>query len=401
MNVDTAGIPSAVALEADGPVVSRPVTVAGHELVAYAESEPLFERIVADIGAAKSRVWVETYTIADDEVGRRVARALIDRASAGLDVRLLYDAVGSPGISTAFLTSLVAAGVKVHAYHTIWDALRRRSVLTIFNRRDHRKVLAIDDQIAYFGGMNIIDHGPTAAEPGWSPPERRWRDIHVRLVGPQAREVAESFDRSWRRAHHRPVRRRSRAYRRGRLPGSGESIRFFDSGPGLRYSRAARVFLRLTRRARRRIVIAMAYFLPTGRVLRALLRARRRGVRVVVILPGASDVKLVQWAMRYLYAQLLRRGVRLFERQQRMLHSKTMVVDHAWTVVGSCNLDPRSMWINLEFLAVIRSPAFAKEIARLCAAELRRSRRIRPSQAVVSWGWRFVYRLAWGLRWWL
>ena len=346
-------------------------------------------------------MWLETYSIADDDAGRRVAEALIDRAAAGLDVRLLYDSVGSPGLTSALTTALVEAGVKLHAYHTIWDALRRWSALTVFNRRDHRKVLVVDELIAYFGGINIVDHGPNALELGGPPPERRWRDVHVRLAGSQAVEVAESFDRSWRRAHHQPIRRRPRAYRRARLPGASESIRFFDSGPGFKYSRAARVFMRLMDRAQRRIVIAMAYFLPTGRVLRSLLRARRRGVRIIVIVPGASDVKLVEWAMRYLYARLLRRGIRLFERRERMLHSKAMVVDRQWTVVGSCNLDPRSMWINLEFLAVIRSRAFADEILRLCAAELRRSQRIRPANVVPPLGQRFVHRLAWGFRWWL
>ncbi len=399
VEIPTTTVPDA--LVADAPSVTLPVIVAGNELLAYAESQPLIERMVTDIRAARSRVWLETYTIADDAAGRLVAESLIDRAAAGLDVRLLYDAVGSPGMTNALLAELATAGVKLHAYHTIWDALRRWSAFTFFNRRDHRKVLVVDDGVAYFGGMNIVDHGPTAPEPGWSPSERRWRDVHVRMAGPQAVEVAESFDRSWRRAKHLPIRRRSRAYRRARLPVSGESIRFFDSGPGLKHSRAARVFLRLMKRARNRIVISMAYFLPTGRVLRTLLRARRRGVRILVIIPAASDVKLVEWATRYLYARLLKRGIRLYERRERMLHAKAMVVDRQWTYVGSCNLDPRSMWINLEFLAVIRSTAFADEVLRLCAGELRRIQRIRRSKAVLPWRQRLIHRLAWGLRWWL
>ncbi|MBL9123133.1 MAG: hypothetical protein JNG90_05835, partial [Planctomycetaceae bacterium] len=265
------------------PEVTRPVVVAGNELIGYAESPPLFDDMVADIRTAEARVWLETYTLCDDAAGRAVAAALIERAQAGLDVRVLYDAVGSPGLSTPFCAALAAAGVKLHAYHTIWDAFRRWSIFTVLNRRNHRKVLVIDERIAYFGGMNIVDHGPTARETGYQPPERGWRDVHVRLAGPQTTDFAESFSRSWKRALRRPIRRRPRAYRRARLSKSSESIRLFDSGPGLKFSRAARVYMRLMKLARRRMVFSMAYFLPTGRVLRALLRARRRGVRVLVI----------------------------------------------------------------------------------------------------------------------
>lgn len=387
---------------ADPPVISRPVMVAGNELLAYAESPPLFDDMVADIRQAQRRVWLETYTLCDDEAGRAVAAALIDRARAGVDVRVMYDAAGSPTLPTAFCAALTAAGVKLHAYHTIWDAFRRWSVFTVLNRRDHRKVLVVDEQIAYFGGMNIVDHGPTARETGYQPPEQGWRDIHVRLEGPQASDFAESFVRSWKRAHHRPVHRRPRAYRRARLSKRSESIRLFDSGPGLKYSRAARVFMRLMKLARRRLVFSIAYFLPTGRVLRSLLRARRRGVRVLVIVPAVSDVKLVGWATRFLYDRLLPRGVRVYERRERMLHSKVMVVDREWTLVGSCNLDPRSMWINLELLAVVRSRAFADEILRLTSAELRRSQRIRLRDlSQLNWRQRLLHRLAWSLHWWL
>lgn len=384
------------------PVIGRPVVVSGHELLVYAESHPLIDDMVRDIRGARSRVWLETYSIADDAAGGVVAAALIDRAQAGVDVRLLFDAAGSPGLSAAFCALLTTAGVKLHAYHTIWDALRRWAVLTVLNRRDHRKILVVDDRIAYFGGINIVDHGPTAVETGSLPPEQGWRDVHVRLSGPQAIDVAESFERSWRRAHRQPIPRRPRAYRRARLPRNGESIRFFDGGPGFKHSRAARVFSRIMALTQRRLVISMAYFLPTGRVLRALVRARHRGVSIVVLVPAASDVKLVEWATRFLYDRLLKRGVRIYERQERMLHSKAMVADREWTVVGSCNLDPRSMWINLEFLAVIRSQAFADEVLRMCAGELIHSRRIRARDAKrLTWSQRLLHRLAWSLRWWL
>jgi cardiolipin synthase A/B len=389
------------------------LNVAGNELRLFTESRAWLEAMLADLRAAQERIWLEVYIFGDDRAGREVARALGERAAAGLDVRLLYDAVGSQATPSAFFDALSADGVRVHAYHTIWDALRRFALFEVMNRRNHRKLLAVDERVAYFGGMNIVESAPvvgppveaapTALVPGSRPTESGWRDVHVRLSGPQAIEVAESFARSWRRALRQPIRRRSRAYRRGMLPGGGgESIRFFDSGPGWKFSRAARIFPRLFARSQSTILMSMAYFLPTPRVLRALFKARRRGSRVRVIVPGNSDVKLVEWATRHLYGKLLRRRIEVYERQRRMLHSKVLVVDGQWSVVGSCNLDARSLRINYEFLAVIRSARFAAALSAICEDDIRHSRRITAEEMEGRSRWRrWLDRGAYVLRWWL
>jgi cardiolipin synthase len=181
-----------------------------------------------------------------------------------------------------------------------------------------------------------------------------------------------------------------------------DSIWFFDSAPRLRKRRPARVLVPLIRQARRRIVVSMAYFVPVGPVLRELLRARRRGVEVVVIVPRHSDVPLVQWAGEYLYEKLLRRGVCIFERKDQMLHSKVMVLDDQWSIVGSCNLDPRSLRLNAEFLAVIRSQAAAEQIGRLCQYEIDHSEEVLLTHCCRrTWWQRLRDRLAWSLRRWL
>ncbi len=224
----------------------------------------------------------------------------------------------------------------------------------------------------------------------------------MRLSGPKQREVAESFERSWRRAHGEPIERRPRAYRRAQLAAGAESIQFFDTGPGLKHASAARLFTRLLRAARRRITFSMAYFLPVGRVLDELLRAPRRGVPVRVVVPGQSDVAVVQYASRYLYTRLLRRRIRVYERQADMLHSKVMIADAAWVVVGSCNLDARSLYINFEFLAVIHSRNLARVLNRVVGEEIAHSKRITLEQfRERNWWRRLVNRLAWSLRWWL
>jgi cardiolipin synthase len=382
---------------------SARVAVAGHELTLFVETWPLIEAMVRDIRAAHTRIGLETFIFYDDAAGQAVAAALRERAAAGVQVSVLYDAIGSNDTSWAFFRELEQAGVQVHAFHSVREALWKFSFLRILNRRNHRKLLVLDDTIAYFGGMNLVDTTlGLVVSPEALPTSAGWRDVHVRLTGPQQGEVAESFERSWRRAHGEPIPRRPRSYRRGQLAAGEESIQFFDSGPGLKYSRAARLFTRLLRAARRSVTFSMAYFLPVGGVLRALLRAPRRGVLVRVVVPGESDVPLVQHASRYLYTQLLRRRIRVYERQANMLHSKVMIVDNAWVVVGSCNLDARSLWINYEFLAVLHSRNLARVLGRIIGEEIAHSKRITLEQfRERSWWRRLVNRLAWTLRWWL
>ena len=388
------------------------VMVAGHEITVFVESPPLQDAMGRDIDAARRRNWLETYIFFNDEGGRRVADAaqLRMRPSGGVDVRVMYDTFGSAMTPSAFFADMQRAGVKVHAYHTLLEGIRRLKPLSFLNRRNHRKLLVVDDCAAYFGGMNIIDNIEHAfqAKAAPRPTSSGWRDVHLRLAGPQQHELAESFERSWRRAHRESVPRRTRAASRAQLQqavsgrDNDESIRFFDSGPRDRFSRAARVYARLIRRAQHQITLSMAYFIPVGATLRALLGSRRRRVTIRVIVPGKSDVKIVQHATAYLYDRLIRRGFRIYERQHRMLHSKVMVVDDHYTVVGSANLDPRSLYTNLEFLAVIRSQALARIMARICRFEIAQSQRItlRMCRSVSGWQ-RFLNRVAWSLRWWL
>lgn len=379
--------------------------VAGNDLTFFLETPPLVDALLGDIRAARQRVWLETYIFLNDAVGARVADALIDRARAGLDVRVLYDAVGSQTTPAAFFRKMEKAGVRVHCFHSFAEALSRwTAVFQVLNRRNHRKLTVVDDRVAYFGGMNLVDTSSASAvrRAERAASSAGWRDVHVRLDGPRQSEVAESFERSWRTARGEKVRRRPRPYRRGFLTSGEEGVQFFDSGPGLKNSRAARVYVRLINAAQKSIRMSMAYFLPVGRVLRALFRARQRGVRIEVVVPGDSDVKVVQYATEHLYRRLLRRGFRIWERQALMLHSKVMVVDDQWTVVGSCNLDARSLWINREFLAVFHSQSLAALLNDMITQERGLSHRVtRRSLAQLSWLRRWAGRCAWSLRWWL
>lgn len=382
------------------------LTVAGARVEVFVESPPLMERMIADVRGATRRVWLEMYIFADDDAGRRMVAAIAERASAGVECRVLVDAVGSALTPDSLFDPILQAGGQVHHYHAFGKTVLRSLRFDRFNRRNHRKLLVVDERVCYFGGINIVDqsHIESAEQAKASHllPSAGWRDVHLRLEGPPLAEVADSMDRLWRRELRLLSKRWPRWPVHRMLHERGEGIYFFDTRPSLQFRRADRVYIPLLRRARREITVSMAYFIPTGGVLRALLRARRRGVRVRVIVPGESDVKVVQWASRHLYGWLLRRGVEIYERQHRMLHSKLMVIDKRWSIVGSCNLDPRSLRTNLEFIGVLRSTAAAATMRSICEHEISRSRQITlDDYCQRRWWQRWLDRWAWSLRKWL
>ena len=392
---------------ADGPPVSLPTDVAGNQLWLFGDTSRYIEFLLADIRTARSRIWIEVYILAADHFGRQVIEALTERAANGVEVRVMYDAVGSLGLTDDLLQPLIEAGGQVVLFGPIlsnllrWDLLTGRAFSRL-NRRNHRKLVAIDDRIGYFGGMNLVDAGdPPRAQLKMLASEG-WRDAHVRVIGPLVTEIALAEDRLWRR-----IAGRKKVFWPGwnieqDLSSRGDLARLYDSFPAIAFRRPQRLLVPLIRKAKRRIVVAMAYFVPLGPVLKELVDARRRGVEIDVIVPGRSDVIVVQAATRYFYRQLLNWGIRIHERQDRMLHSKLLVVDEEWTVVGSCNLDPRSFLYNLEIMGLFRSTAFCRAATQLVQDDLDQSVAITAEHCrSQSWLWRLFDRLAWSLRRWL
>jgi cardiolipin synthase len=390
-----------------------PVTVGDHVFELFCESGPLFEAMVDDIAKAEHRVWLETYIFADDGAGRPIAEALMERARAGLDVHFLYDAWGCWQVPDALLEEMANSGVQVHPFHSLNDAVLHPNFFTFFNRRNHRKLLVVDDRVAYFGGMNVVDtagvHTLDDARQRNLPASAGWRDVHARVGGPIVEEIAAAHERLWTRVHRqRGQKKRWPKLRWPKWPvqkmlaDSGDGVYVFDCLPSKKARHAKRVLCPLIRQAKSNITVAMAYFLPMGSVLRELIRARKRGVKIRVIVPGKSDVPIVQWAARHLYAWLIRRGIVLYERNDLMLHSKVMAIDDRWSVIGSCNLDPRSLQLNLEFIGVVRSRAMNEAIREICAREMQNSRRATLAQwRGRTWWQRLRDRIAWSLRRWL
>lgn len=312
--------------------------------------EAFYPRVFETIRNARSEVIVETFIWFEDKVGLQLRDALVAAANNGASVEITVDGYGSPFFSEEFLASLRDAGVKLR----VFDPRRRLFGLrTNLFRRLHRKIVVVDRRIAYVGGINysadhLGDFGPGAKQ-----------DYAVEIEGP----VVEDIHRSARELIDGRQRRALRDYwRRRRRPPAvareGTRMAFVARDNGEHTEDIERHYRAAIRMARQRIVIANAYFLPGYRLLKALRDAARRGVEVTLILQGQPDMPWVTVGTRSLYRYLLPAGVTIMEYCRRPLHGKVALVDDTWATVGSSNLDPLSLWMNLEANVVIIDEAF-------------------------------------------
>ena len=336
----------------------------GNQVTLLRRGEETFPAMLAAIAGARRQVLLETYILEDDRTGNRFAEALRERARAGVDVRLLFDGIGGMGLSGAWIDALRRDGVRVLEYHPIapW---RSRWNLT---NRDHRKILVVDDEVAFTGGLNISDDYAAVADGG-----KGWHDLHCALRGPIVLELSRLFRRTWLRHDGSPYPAPPRASTRVARGAAGEGAwaRVLENSLRRRRRVIRRAYANAIDGARRRVLLENAYFLPEGVIRRALARAVRRGVEVHVIVPGQSDVKAVELAGLYVFRRLTRMGVQIHRHRGAMMHAKAAVIDGVWSTIGSYNFDARSLFYNLEVVAEIADPAFGAVMSAQLEADLR------------------------------
>jgi cardiolipin synthase len=324
----------------------------------------VYPAMLAAIDGASAFIALEMYIYTDDAAGREFRDRLAAAARRGVEVRVLVDALGSWTLGDSFWDQMRDAGALVRWFRPI-----RRGLLPF---RDHRKILLVDDHRAFVGGLNIGDeyHRGARGEPPW-------RDNALELAGSEVVALRMSFLRMWERAE-KPLRLRlfendgRRQAPHVALQQDGSAVRVLESGPEDPFQPVRRAYGRLIRRSQRSIDLAMSYFYPPGRVLRALRSAVRRGVRVRLLFPARSDVAVARWAARGLYGRLLRSGMEVWEYQPAMLHSKLAIVDDT-VVTGSANLDIRSGRINYELVAAVDDRELADKARRDFDEDLRSS----------------------------
>lgn len=374
-NKGPAGISSGVHHEPgaddDGWIVPPPVKLPdGTHLRLHKDGEALHAAYDA-IKRARRRVGLEVYIFHSDDTGRAFADLLCQKARDGVAVFLIYDSFGSSQSDPAMFRKMRQAGVRMQEFHPIapWNCkFGWRPV-----NRDHRKLLVIDDNIAGMGGLNIgAEYAGSwiISRPG---PCEHWRDSAVGIIGPGARPFFKCFANTWRYCVNGG--RIYRAAMAHNLDFTEGDIGLLASVPTVDSPLRANLH-RLIRGARKSLLLTMAYFAPDDDLIDELCRAARRGVRVRLMLPGKCDVKLVWIAARSFYETLLSAGIQVYERQSVVLHAKTMVIDDRTTVIGSTNLDYRSIEYNCELSAVVRSTEFGAQMRALFENDVKYARRI-------------------------
>ncbi len=315
------------------------------------DGSAFFPALLEAIENAKSYVLIESYILASDETGQRVANALTRKAAEGVEVALSYDSFGSLGVlEDWFIESLQARGVLVFEFLPVSPF----NVVASIQRRNHRKSLIVDGQIGIVGGLNISDDYASVEDGG-----KGWRDTAVRVEGPAVAQLEAFFRHNWRARGARPLR----SLPLGCSPREGGVEVRFDTNEGRRdRAHVRRAYLAAIIGAQSTIRLTHAYFTPDAAIVRALKRAARRGVSVELITARATDVRASWHVARGLYGSLLSSGIRIHEWHERVLHAKTAVVDGSWVAIGSANLNRRSLRFDLEVNAFARTGSIGPEM---------------------------------------
>ena len=324
--------------------------------------EEAFTAMLAAIEAAKVSVRLETYIYEAGPLGEKFRAALVRAQQRGLQVQVLIDALGSVRLSTAFWEPLVKAGGEFAWFNPV--SLQRWSY------RDHRKMLICDQATAFIGGFNIAEaYNGDGISKGW-------RDLGLQIHGAPVAHLTASFEAFFARAtlRHKPLQRLRKALINIT---TGQNWKLLLSGPGRDHGDLKRT-LTADLKVARSVKIICAYFLPTWRLRKELMKVSKRGGKVQLILAGKSDVVLAQLAGRRLYRALMRAGVEIYEYSPQILHTKLFILDDI-VYAGSANLDIRSLRINYELLVRIVDQEIAHEARGIFEGDLEHSRRIDPA----------------------
>jgi cardiolipin synthase len=343
------------------------------------------------IAAARSRISLEMYIFNDDKIGRRFAEALTQAAQRGVEVRVLYDSVGCRHAAPSFFENMRQKGVQASPYHPyrIW----RPHFWTLI-RRNHRKTLVCDGEVAFTGGINISDNWLPKHEGGAG-----WHDAAVCVRGPAVATIEAVFLRTW---NWRTKRRlRFKAKRLLRSPPTGlVPLAVISNREVVDRFAIRRAALHAIRTSLRRVYLASPYFVPDPGFVRSLTHAARRGVDVRILLPKQSDTQIVDLASRATFSRLLPAGVRIFQHHP-VVHTKALLVDMEFVSLGSYNIDHRSLVYNLELVVNALDRELNDKVASMLEANMAASHEVRWEDfRRRSFLQRLLERLAYSFRHW-
>jgi cardiolipin synthase len=328
--------------------------------------DAVFAALEEAVLAARHHVHAEYYIFEPDKAGRRMRDLLVERARAGVEVRLLCDGVGSRHLGRQFLAPLRDAGARFAWFAPVTLARLRPRLM---NFRTHRKIVVVDGVTGFTGGINITDTESAAASGA-----RAWRDTHFAFDGAAVRWLQLVFMEDW-------------SYATGSAPTDAAyfpdvaddgpiPLQVLASGPDEPWNSIHKLYFAAITSARDRVLVATPYFVPDDAMLTALTTAALRGVDVRILVPRRSDSRTVTAAGRSFFGDVLAAGVRVFEYTAGMMHAKTLVVDDTFAAVGTPNMDSRSFRLNYEVAAVRYDAAGANELAESFVRDLARAREV-------------------------
>jgi cardiolipin synthase len=365
-----------------------PGIVPGNTVQGLRNGDEIFPAMLAAIRSAKRTVCFETFIYWSGSVGREFADAFCERARAGVKVHVVLDWVGSGKMDASMQETMTRAGVQVVKYHPLrWYSLGR------LNNRTHRKLLIVDGRVGFTGGVGIADNWLGDAQD----PDH-WRDSHFRLEGPAVAQMQAAFMDNWMETCAQVLH--GEEYFPELQPAGTQAAQLFKSSADDASESVRLMYLLSISSAAKDVRIANAYFVPDSLAVSTLVAARRRGVKVEIIVPNRHiDSKLVRRASRSLWGPLLEAGVAIYEYQPTMFHVKVVIVDEVWTSVGSTNFDNRSFRLNDEANLNILDAGFAEGQAKVFEEDMAKSRQVTLEEwRRRPWRERVIERLAGLLR---
>jgi len=371
-----------------------PVTHRHNGVELFQEGQQFFKALFDAIRSAEQTILLEYYLIHDDRIGGELALELGAAARRGVRVKLIYDYIGCLETPSSYFKGLARQGIKLLPFNV---PSFKRGVYW-FDKRDHRKMTIVDGALAFLGGFNVGDEYA-----GYVAGKQNFRDLGFSIRGAAVGELEAIFHETWDSERGKSSPGGGGVAEQPQRPGSKQgnaAVNIVSGGPHHRRSYIREAFLVNIASAAEEILIATPYFVPGPRIIRSLLRAVRRGVRVKLLLPARSDVPLFLLLGRSSYATLLQGGVEIYELEREILHAKVMLIDGERTVIGSANLDQRSFHRNYEINCLVDNVPFGGQIRSLLLAEInvahpveldvheRRGPMIRMMERVVSlFGW--------------
>jgi cardiolipin synthase A/B len=339
--------------------------VGGNRVELLLNGDQIFPALLSAVRSAKTSIDYAQYFWADGTVGEAFAQALAERARAGVRVNVLLDGVGTLGMPAAHIETMRTSGCRVAWFRPLarWSVRRH-------NNRNHRRILVVDGRVGFTGGSGVSDKWT-----GNGRVDDHWRDTDVRIEGPAVTWLQAAFIENWREATGELIGGRAYVAPERRVPGNVRVQVVRSSPAGGSYAAYTMVLLAFAS-AHRSILMTNPYFVLDDRMTDALVAAAQRGVRVVALTPGKIDHALVRSASRHDFGRLLQSGVQIYEYQAALLHAKTLVVDGAWSSVGSTNLDNRSFALSDELNLAIYDQGVARQMEDVFEADLRHARRV-------------------------